>query len=497
MSNQQKHSNLPKRRRKKRNPFFAKRMLTIAAFVTVAIVVAILFYFDANRSSKTNEQGRSATSADSEPELDTPESLLEKGSTKDMLAFIDNNNKIDSRLPAVLLSEQLSGQFSVYQELEKRSKELNDEQQIQVKNGLLLILTLALETLEHDEFAGTDLETEIIDTATRLSNDDNAEVAKAALYTLCVLRLREAYDDKSDVADLATAQETIQNLIRRFPEAPKPILSLFALILQHTKEPKDTETTEKIMEAIKPYYRNCKVNSIRAGGNSLEGRLLLFQHQIIDFEGKLKIRYKNDLDNLTDRIDNFLAEDFAMSEVTINYLISAGIGLEHGKRYDKARYVLEKSLERLGNTEEFDLPRQAILNSLTRINVKGQVLDLPDHTKTEHAIVLFFGNDKGSLNAIQNVQNTQAITSNRLFEVILVTDVAPINKIQKHLDLSGWRHYTLVQDPKRESVYFQAYPVFRRPSTLILDQTGKVIDVDPSLSDVNLLNRSLRDKISD
>ena len=497
MSNQQRHSKSRKRRRKKKNPFFARQIMPIAAFSIVAIVVAIVFYIDANRSSETSKQERRETNVDSELEFDTPESVLENGSTEDMFAFVNNNKRFNSGQPAVLIHEQLSGQFSVYRELEKRSKELNEEQQNQVKNGILVILALANESLEHDEFAGTDLETETIETATRLSNDDNPEIAQAALYTLCVLRLRDAYDDKSNVVHLATAQETIRNLIRRFPDAPKPAISLFAQILRFTKDPKDNQTTEKIMEVIKPYYRNSKVNSIREGVNSLEGRLLLFRHQIVDFEGKLKIHYKNDLDNLTDRLDNFLAEDFVMSEFTINLLTAAGISLETEKRYDKARYVLEKSLERLGNVEEFARPRQRILNSLTRINVKGQVLDFPEHTKTEYAVVLFLGNDQGSLNTVKNIQNKQTINSNRLFEIILVTDVAPLDIIQKHIDLSGWRDYTLIQDLKRESVYFQAYPIYRRPSTLILDPTGKVIDINPSRSELNLLNRSIRNRASD
>ena len=492
MSNQQRHSKSRKRRRKKRNPFFASRILTIAAFTTAAIVVAIVFYIDANRSSETSKQERRETNVDSELEFDTPESVLKHGSTKDLLAFVTSKNTIDADQPFVLLKEQLIGQISVYRELEKRSEELNKQQQTQIKNGLLAVLLVSQRFLNNDEISGDDLRTETIETATRLSNDDDVEIAQAAAYTLCALKLGEAYGNKSNAAHLDSALEEVQNFLRRFPESPRAMLALYSLISTSTTDPNDTETTDKIIEAIKPYYRNSKVNSIRMNGNALEGRILLFRHHIIDFEGKAKINYKNDLDNLTDRLDNFLAEDFVMSEFTINLLTAAGISLETEKQYDKARYVLEKSLERLGNAEEFARPRQRILNSLTRINVKGQVLDFPEHTKTEYAVVLFLGNDQGSLNTVKNIQNKQTINSNRLFEIILVTDVAPLDIIQKHIDLSGWRDYTLIQDLKRESVYFQAYPIYRRPSTLILDPTGKVIDIDPSRSELNLLNRSIR-----
>ena len=76
MSNQQRHSKSRKRRRKKKNPFFARQIMPIAAFSIVAIVVAIVFYIDANRSSETSKQERRETNVDSELEFDTPESVL-------------------------------------------------------------------------------------------------------------------------------------------------------------------------------------------------------------------------------------------------------------------------------------------------------------------------------------------------------------------------------------------------------------------------------------
>lgn len=492
MSNQQRHSSSRKRRRKKKNRFLARQIMPIAAFSIVAIVVALVFYFDANRSSEASKQERRETNVDSELEFDTPESVLEHGSTKDLLAFVTSKNTIDAEQPFVLLKEQLIGQISVYRELEKRSEELNEQQQTQIKNGLLVVLLASQRLLNNDEISGDDLRTETIETATRLSNDDNVEIAQAAAYTLCALKLGEAYGNKSSVAHLASALEEVQNFIRRFPESPRAMLTLYSLILKSTTDPNDTETTDKIIEAIKPYYRNSKVNSIRRSGNALEGRILLFRHQIIDFDGKPKIKYKSDVDNLSDRLDSFLAEDFTMNPRTAQFLMATGLGLELRKRYDKAKYVFEKSLERLGEGESFDILRQNLLNSLTRLDVNDQVLDFPDHTKTEHCIVLFIGDDEGSLNAIKHVHDKRTISSNRQFEVILVTDVDPINQVQKFLDDSKWQDFKMVQDLKRESVYFQIYPAKWRPSTLVLDPTGNVIDINPSADALILLARSLR-----
>lgn len=492
MSNQQRHSKSRKRRRKKKNPFFARQIMPIAAFSIVAIVVAIVFYIDANRSSETSKQEKRETNVDSELEFDTPESVLKHGSTKDLLAFVTSKNTIDADQPFVLLKEQLIGQISVYRELEKRSEELNKQQQTQIKNRLLAVLLVSQRFLNNDEISGDDLRTETIETATRLSNDDDVEIAQAAAYTLCALKLGEAYGNKSNAAHLDSALEEVQNFLRRFPESPRAMLTLYSLILTSTTDPNDTETTDKIIEAIKPYYRNSKVNSIRMNGNALEGRILLFRHHIIDFEGKAKIHYKNDLDNLTDRLDNFLAEEFTMPPRTVEFLIAAGLGLELQKRYDKAKYVFEKSLERLGEAESYDILRQNILNSLTRLDVKDQVLDFPDHTKTEHCIVLFIGDDDRSLNTVKHVYDKRTISANRQIEVILVTDVDPINQVQKFLDALEWQDFKMVQDLKRESVYFQIYPAKWRPSTLVLDQTGRVIDINPSTDDLSLLTRSLR-----
>ena len=485
----------PKKRRKrsKKDPFFARRMWTIVAVACAALAIALLYFFESVRQSNTaSDVSNTQNLVSDQPDLTTAAGVLEYGSTEDLYKFIKANREIDPTQSFLILHNNLEKRISICRELEKRSDELNEKQRTEIKTGLLSLLFIAYGNVVAKEMPGTNFEAETIETATLYSKDKNPKVAKNALLTLCSIRMLKAYRDKNDAANIAATQDSISDFFSRYPDDPKMISMLFQVVIESTQHQEDYELSTEFLETFKTLCTDNILKTIREAPYGLEGRLLLFKHQLVDESGKPRIKFKYDLDNLTQRFDGFLAEDYTMSPPVSRCLVDMVLGLEFKNQSDKAKYVLEKFLDRIGNEEKYNGARQAMLESQTRLNLKGQVVSFPDHTKTEYFVVQYIGNDDNSLKAMHSMRNLQTIRPNRLLECVLVTETFPMDKIQRYFDISEWKDFKFIQDPKRESAYFQTYPAKWYPSVLVLDKSGKVIAINPTMDYMNLLVEKLR-----
>ena len=495
MSNQDQKDKLApalKRRKKRKDPFFVKRMLTIIGVAVVAITVGLVFYFESVRQSNAaNEDRITDDLAETEVKLDTLEDVLNYGSTEDMIAFIKKDNQLNPSQPTPILYEKLKKHIALCQELENRSEELSEEQILEIKNALLVLSYVAFERIGPNKQLGAEMEEEAIETTQRLSNDEDQEIAKTALSTLIAIRIIKAYRSENETEDLLKAQDSIKQFFSRYPD-DKRIELFIALILESTKNQDDCDISTKFHTSFKTLFADSDNESIQNDIHALEGKLLLFRHQLVDKNGHPNIKFRKDIDSLPDRFDNFLAEDYTMSPPVAQFLVNTLLGLELKKRSVEANYVREKFLDRLGDEEKYDGVRQAMLDAEVRINLKDQVVSFPDHTKTEYMVVQYVGNNEECLIALNSLRKMQEIGPDRRLECVLITDRSPIDKIQKFFDLSGWTDFKFIQDPNRESAYFRAYPAKWYPSALVLDESGKVIEINPTLDYMEQLVEKLK-----
>ena len=503
------------------HPQFHRHLLQLAAATLVVVGVGLILYFEYSGQSDvadgknenlenvkverdTAVSMRDSDSTDStdydsakgsknenlenvKVDFDSAASALEHRSTKELYTFILENQNIDANQSFLYLHEDLQENISVCRELEKRSEELNEEQRVKVKIRLAALLLITYKIVLSKELPGENLEADTIKTAIRFSNDENPKIVKRALTILCEARILAAYNSVDDAAKLAAAQDSIKILVSRYPDEEKTIGDLLNLILNMAAETEEYEISTKFAATFKTVCDDSEVEVTREKSYALEGMLLLVQHELLSTDGTPRIFFPKDIENITDRFDSLLAKDFVMSRTVAKHLGNLAVGLEMKKHAVQAKYILPKLLDRIGDEEKYSDVRTGLQESLIRLNLQGQIVNFPDHTKTEYVVIQYIKNDDRSLVPMNRIREIQTINPNRLIECILVTDEIQTDKIEGFFASSGWKEFKFIQDPDRESVYFRTYPARTFPSFLILDMSGKVVEINPTSVELNRL----------
>ena len=132
-----------KRRKKKKDPYFTQKLLAAIVCLIVVTTVVLLLFLENKRDETPGSTDKAQVELESELELalalETADGVLKNGTTEDMLKYV-KTNLVNPNSSQMVAYEVLRNRGKVFQELERRSSELNDAEQQDVKISALATL---------------------------------------------------------------------------------------------------------------------------------------------------------------------------------------------------------------------------------------------------------------------------------------------------------------------------------------------------------------------
>ena len=484
-----------KRRKKKKDPYFTQKLLAAIVCLIVVTTVVLLLFLENKRDETPGSTDKAQVELESELELalalETADGVLKNGTTEDMLKYV-KTNLVNPNSSQMVAYEVLRNRGKVFQELERRSSELNDAEQQDVKISALATL-MSLHLLDiNSNIEGTETLTTLEEMSKRLLNDPSKEVVRSANLTLCSTHMLQAFSPKSQAEEVNLAAEKMSRVLQLYPKDKLVVGAMYALFVPFIAQGTTTEV-KRFYEILNSHCRNSDDETIRKAGYDFEGRLLLAKHKIADINGNIrKVLSQAQTEDLLRNVDAFLAEEYTMSASVAVIFMTIVDGLELKRNFDEVNYVAEKILERIGEDKDYTKIKIVLQQTIKRMNTQGQVIEFPDHTRKEYAFIVFVQDSEKSLELVHTLRGLQRITQNRKLEIIIVSISSSNEYLEKYSEINQGFDYTFVQDVDQTSVYFEAYPARWMPATLIVDPTGKIVAANPSLTFIKAFCEKLR-----
>jgi len=264
MTQKQHNQELPEKRRW--DPVFVRRLWVTIAVVVVALSAGLAIYFENNRAAEA------AKKADEKGEFiiqtpETVESIIEKGSVDEMLQFGQTQALVNRNQEFILVYEQMQDRVKLYQELERRSGDLDDRKQQLIKQQLLSSQFDLLIACHEEGLVDAELESNAKATANRLIEDKNNEISRQAHMAVSSMHLMSAFakDRESDEIDIA--YKSVGSLLKRYPDDAKVVDMTFFLLRTLGSEERDIEVTDEFYNLLIQHCANSKRENIRLSGH--------------------------------------------------------------------------------------------------------------------------------------------------------------------------------------------------------------------------------------